>query len=175
VNAPNSLSILRMLLALPVAWALVSGRSALATALLGAALATDFLDGWLARRWSASTELGRVLDPLADKVLAGSVLVTLACLGRVPAELAVVVVARDITHLAVGWVRVRAGAPIPGADLPGKVAFAVLGIFLAWHVAGREWPAWVPGLVGALYVAAGLRYAARIPGLFPRRALRGER
>jgi phosphatidylglycerophosphate synthase len=164
-----------MLLALPVAWALASGRSGIATGLLGTALATDFLDGWLARRRRASTVLGRVLDPVADKVLAGSVLVTLACLGRVPAELAVVVVARDLTHLAVGWIRFRAGAPVPGADLPGKVAFAVLGIFLAWHVAGREWPAWMPGLVGALYVAAGLRYAARIPGLDPGRALRGER
>jgi CDP-diacylglycerol--glycerol-3-phosphate 3-phosphatidyltransferase len=175
VNAPNLLSLARIALTVPLVWALAAGRHGPATAFLGVALATDFFDGWLARRYSASTHLGRVLDPLADKVLVGAVLISLVVVGRVPAELAIVVVARDFALLAFGWIRVRAGAPVPSADLPGKVAFTVLGIFLAWHVAGREWPAWTPGLVGTVYVAAGLHYAVRIPGLFPWRALRGER
>lgn len=175
MNAPNVLSLARIALTAPLVWALAAGHHALATAVFGVALATDFLDGWLARRWSGSTQLGRVLDPVADKVLVGGVLITLALLGHVPAELAIVVIARDVVLLAIGWIGVRAGATVPSADLPGKVAFTVLGIFLAWHVAGRDWPAWTPGLVGAVYVAAGLHYAIRIPGLLPGRALRGER
>jgi len=175
MNAPNTLSLARIALAVPLAGALATGRHGAALVVLTAALATDFLDGWLARRLSAATRLGRVLDPLADKVLVAAALVTLAAVGRVPAELAVVVVARDVAHLAFGWIRLRAGAPVPRADLPGKVAFAVLGIFLAGHAAGRDWPSWVAGFVGAVYVAAGLWYAVRIPGLVPGRALREER
>ena len=175
MNAPNVLSASRILLTLPVVWAVATGRHAMATTFLGVALATDFFDGWLARRCAASTELGRVLDPLADKILVGAVLVTLVLIGRAPAELVFVVVARDAVHLAFGWLRLRAGAPVPSADLPGKVAFVALGIFITWLVAGREWPAWTAGVVGALYVAAAVHYAVKIPGLFLSRALRGER
>ena len=80
MNAPNVLSLARIALTAPLVWALAVGQHALATAVLGVALATDFLDGWLARRGSGSTELGRVLDPVADKVLVGGVLITLALL-----------------------------------------------------------------------------------------------
>ncbi len=175
MNAPNVLSASRIVLTLPIVWSLATGRHGLATTFLGVALATDFLDGWLARRHAASTELGRVLDPLADKILVGAVLVTLVLIGRVPAELAFVVVARDVVLLAFGWLRFRAGAPVPRADVPGKVAFVALGIFIAWQVAGREWPAWTAGFIGALYVATGVHYAVKIPGLFLSRVLRGER
>jgi cardiolipin synthase len=175
VNGPNLLSLARILLTIPAVWAIVHARHGLATVVLAAALATDFLDGWLARRHGGSTELGKILDPAADKVLAAGVLAALVHAGRVPLELAGVVILRDVFVLAFAWLRLRAGAGVPSAGLLGKVAFAALGVFLAGEVAGPGWPSWAPGAVGALYVVAGLTYTKRIPGVPLGRILKGER
>src|SRR5690606_29413356 len=58
---------------------------------------TDGLDGFLAKRFKWTSELGKILDPLADKLLLVSVFVTLAALGLVPLWLAVAAVLRDLT------------------------------------------------------------------------------
>jgi len=56
---------------------------------------TDFLDGYLARKYGLGSKLGKLLDPLADKLLINSVLIWLVALGRVPAWLAVVLIGRE--------------------------------------------------------------------------------
>ena len=60
------------------------------------AAATDGLDGFLAKRFGWTSELGKILDPLADKILLVGVFITLAALGFVPLWLAVTAVARDV-------------------------------------------------------------------------------
>ncbi len=86
MNLPNTLTILRIL-AVPaiVALLIVGGDTARWTALILFALAafTDYLDGYLARAMSAQTGLGRLLDPIADKVLVGAVLLMLAGTGAI--------------------------------------------------------------------------------------------
>ncbi len=57
---------------------------------------TDLLDGYLARRWEVSTSTGAWLDPLADKLLVGVPIVTLAALGRFPLWAAVVILLREV-------------------------------------------------------------------------------
>jgi CDP-diacylglycerol--glycerol-3-phosphate 3-phosphatidyltransferase len=175
VNAPNALSCFRILLTLPAVAAILRGSWGAASAVLAVALLTDFLDGQLARRLGQSTELGKILDPVADKLLAAGVLLALVGVGRVPGELAWVVLVRDAVLLGFGWLRVRGGGPVPSAEIPGKVAFAVLGCFLGWEVAGTGWPSWVPGFVGAVYLLGGLSYARRMPSLPLGRILKGER
>jgi CDP-diacylglycerol--glycerol-3-phosphate 3-phosphatidyltransferase len=176
VTVPNLLSGLRILLTPFVVLGIVREDPVLAGGCLGAALATDFLDGWLARRQEAFSPLGRILDPVADKILAAGVLVALVATGRVPRELAIVVVLRDVVLLAFGWIRLRMGEPAPPAGPLGKVAFAVLGAYLAGEVIGIAWPVWAPAAVGALYVGAGVAYAGRVPGFFaPGRVVRGDR
>jgi cardiolipin synthase len=174
LNAPNALSLARIVLAAPTVWAIVSGRSAVAFALLLAALATDFLDGALARRGRGSA-LGRVLDPLADKVFAAAVLGALVWTGRVPVGLAVVLVARDLMLLALGWLRMRAGDRVPGAEPAGKVAFGTLGVYLAGEVLGIDWPAWAPAFIGATYVIGALPYVRRVPRIAVGGVAKGER
>lgn len=93
---PNALCILRMLLAPLVAWLLFKGEFRLTLAVFFFAAVTDALDGFLAKRFSWTSELGKVLDPLADKVLLVTVFITLAVLERVPVWLAGVVVLRDV-------------------------------------------------------------------------------
>ena len=84
----------------------------------------------IARRLGQTTDLGRILDPLADQVLVGGALFVLAMTGRVSMELAVVVILRDVALLGTAWVRMRAGAPVPSATPAGKVAFAALGFVM---------------------------------------------
>jgi cardiolipin synthase (CMP-forming) len=94
---PNALCILRMLLVVPVAWLLVRGEFWSTLWVFAFAAATDGLDGFLAKRFGWTSELGKILDPLADKILLVGVFVTLAALGLVPWWLAATAVARDVT------------------------------------------------------------------------------
>lgn len=95
-HIPNALCILRMLLVIPVAWMLLRGDFRTTMALFAIAAMTDGLDGFLAKRCGWTSELGKILDPLADKILLVSVFVILAAIGSVPVWLAVAAVARDL-------------------------------------------------------------------------------
>ena len=165
MNAPNLLSCVRIGLTAPAVWAIIEGESGWATTVLVAALLTDFFDGWLARRQGVTSELGKILDPVADKIFVAGALIALVQIGKVPLELALVVVLRDVALLSFAWIRIRGGSPVPSARITGKVAFAVLGTYLAWEVAGTGWPAWVPAVVGSVYLLGSLVYVARIPGI----------
>jgi cardiolipin synthase len=87
---------MRMLLVLPVAWLLVRGQFEVTLCVFALAAASDGLDGFLAKRCGWTSELGKILDPLADKILLVGVFITLAALGLVPAWLAATAVARDL-------------------------------------------------------------------------------
>jgi cardiolipin synthase len=95
-HIPNALCFLRMLLVVPVAWLLVTDNYRITLAMFAFAAATDGLDGFLAKRFGWTSELGKILDPLADKILLVGVFVTLAALGVVPVWLAVIAVGRDV-------------------------------------------------------------------------------
>lgn len=93
---PNALCILRMLLVVPVTWLLLRADSRTTLWLFAFAAATDGLDGFLAKRCGWTSELGKILDPLADKILLVGTYVTLAVIGLVPLWLTAVVVGRDV-------------------------------------------------------------------------------
>jgi cardiolipin synthase len=93
---PNLLCVMRMLLAIPVVWALVNGNYGWTLGLFVIAAVSDGLDGFLAKHYGWTSELGKLLDPVADKLLLVSVIITLTLVGMVPLWLAIVVVARDL-------------------------------------------------------------------------------
>lgn len=97
---PNGLCVLRMLLALPVAWLLLRGEFWLTFGVFFVAAVTDGLDGFIAKRCNWTSELGKILDPLADKLLLVTVFVALALIERVPVWLAALVVLRDVVITA---------------------------------------------------------------------------
>lgn len=99
-HIPNALCVLRMLLVVPVAWLLVHGDFGATLWVFGFAAITDGLDGFLAKRCGWTSELGKILDPLADKILLVSVFLMLAYLGLVPVWLAAAAVARDVVITA---------------------------------------------------------------------------
>lgn len=101
-HLPNALCVLRIILIGPIAALLLQGRLPLALLVFAFAALTDVLDGYLAKRFSWQTELGKRLDPLADKLLLVTVFVVVALLGKAPVWLAATVVARDLIITAGG-------------------------------------------------------------------------
>lgn len=96
MSLPNFISLGR-LLAVPVAvWLILSGKFGIAFWVFIAAGISDAVDGFLAKRMNAQTELGKVLDPLADKALLVAVYVTLGQAGHLPVWLVILVVFRDL-------------------------------------------------------------------------------
>lgn len=97
---PNLICIGRIVLVVPVALALVRGQYVLTLLLFAAAAFSDALDGWLAKTFAWTSELGKILDPVADKLLLVTVFVTLAALGLAPWWLAAAAVLRDVVIFA---------------------------------------------------------------------------
>lgn len=92
---PNLLCILRILLVYPVAHWILQGHYPQVLALFAFAAFTDALDGYLAKRFGWTSELGKVLDPLADKLLLVTVFVSLSLVDLVPLWLVGLVLYRD--------------------------------------------------------------------------------
>ena len=136
MNIPNSISLGR-LLAVPVTiWLIIAGQIQGAFWVFVAAGVSDAVDGFVAKRFGRRTELGRYLDPLADKTLLVSIYITLGMQGHLPAWLVLLVVTRDL--LIVGGALLSAllsqplslqPAPISKANTAAQIALAafVLG------------------------------------------------
>lgn len=111
MNLPNSLTIFRIFLVPLLVVVLLTGsfpaREVWALAVFLAAAMTDYLDGYLARRRSQVTTLGKLLDPIADKLLISAALVSLVELGIAPAWMVVIVIGREF---AVSGLRTIASA-----------------------------------------------------------------
>ncbi len=101
-DLPNLISILRIILVLPVVWALLTGQFSIALILFAVAGFSDALDGFLAKHYHWESRLGSILDPLADKLLLVASFATLTWLSLIPAWLFWLVIARDILIVAGG-------------------------------------------------------------------------
>ncbi|MDH3236739.1 MAG: CDP-alcohol phosphatidyltransferase family protein, partial [Alphaproteobacteria bacterium] len=100
MNIPNLISLGR-LAAVPVAvWLILNGRYDWAFWLFVAAGVSDAIDGLIAKQFNAETEVGKFLDPLADKALLVSVYISLGHTGWLPMWLVILVVSRDVMILA---------------------------------------------------------------------------
>jgi len=151
-NIPNLLSALRIL-AIPLLVVLLTSpgplASFLAALLFVIASLTDLLDGYLARQQKAETAVGKLLDPMADKLLILAGMIMLIPLGRIPAWMVVVIIGREV---AITGLRGIASAEI-GSSRMGKakmlfqsfalgglmlhyeylgINFHILGVFLLW-------------------------------------------
>src|SRR5438876_8101425 len=130
MNLPNLLTLLRIFFVpLLVAALLADGSSAtwqnlfpvsreiFALAVFLIAAATDILDGYLARRWQQVTTVGTLLDPIADKMLVSSALISLVQVGVVPAWMVVLVVGREFAISGLRSIAAAEGYTIRASDL----------------------------------------------------------
>lgn len=100
---------------------------------------TDFLDGYLARKYQAVTPLGKLLDPIADKMLVAATLVLLAAVGTVPAFLAGLMICRDIGVSGLRLVALQEHLHIEVSDY-GKWKTATQGVAILCLLLGRPIP-----------------------------------
>lgn len=96
LSIPNLITLGRILLVPLVVWAISSGTMWIAFVLFVVAGVSDAVDGFLAKRYNMTTDLGRYLDPLADKALIVSIYLALGINGTIPRWLVILVVSRDI-------------------------------------------------------------------------------
>ena len=103
-NIPTALTWLRIVLIpvfvavyyLPDAWLGPAAKNWTAMTIFAVAALTDWLDGWLARRWGETSAFGAFLDPVADKLMVAAALILLVQLGRAEAWLAIIIIGREI-------------------------------------------------------------------------------
>ena len=120
LNLPNLLTLGRIA-AIPVLLVLLlfDGREAgfWAAVVFGLAAVTDWLDGWLARKWEVVTVLGKFLDPLADKLIVMAALIMLIPLGRVPAWAVFLILAREMLVTGLRSIASSEGIVIAASEL----------------------------------------------------------
>lgn len=126
VNPSNGLSLARIALLPFVLWALWEEWDLACLLLMLAAAATDWLDGHVARRLGQVSDLGKVLDPLADKVCIGAMCVALSLWRGFPWWATAIILGRDLLILAGGLILMRKVSAVPVSNQPGKWAAAVL-------------------------------------------------
>jgi cardiolipin synthase len=98
-HIPNVITVVRVLLIIPTAWCLWNTFYVEALVLMAVAGASDAVDGALARRFDWSSRFGAFVDPLADKLLVGTLIVVLTLQGHMPWWLTAIVLGRDLVIL----------------------------------------------------------------------------
>ncbi len=151
MNWPNAITVTRVLL-VPVFVVLAYSESNAAVIVFGVASLSDFVDGYLARRWNITSRFGEWADPLADKLLIGAALVVLVDLRAFPLWVALVIAVREVV---VQWVRaviVRRGGALPASPAAKLKTVLQIGM-VAWWLApwGTNTMDWV--WIGAVLVA----------------------
>ena len=181
-NLPNTLTVIRIL-AVPVMVALLWDEptpvgNLVACVIFVAAMITDIVDGYLARKWDLVSPAGAYLDPLADKLMVITVLIMLIPLARVPAWLVALLLCRELSITGLRSIASTLGIALP-ADTLGKLKTSYqstsLGMLLfhnefygiSVHSAGLVllWVATFFSVISAAqYMARFFRGAADAPG-----------
>ena len=170
-NVPNLITVVRILLAPVFIWMLLADNGAhdtlrwAAAVLFIIAIATDGIDGMIARRHNLVTDLGKILDPIADKILTGGALVCLSILGELPWWVTIVILVREIGITVFRFVMLR-DRVIP-ASRGGKLKTIAQSVSISlallpfWLVFG-EWVHWLNtatmSIALVLTVVSGLDY-----------------
>jgi cardiolipin synthase len=113
VSIPNIITLIRILLVPVIVWAIASGQMKIAFGIFVIAGVSDAVDGFLAKRFNMASELGALLDPLADKALLVSIYVALGIWGAFPRWIVILVVSRDIMIVGAVIISWLFGKPMP--------------------------------------------------------------
>lgn len=168
---PNAITIVRILCAPVFLWLLLADGGSdgalrwWAAALFIVAIATDGIDGYLARKHDIVTDLGKLLDPIADKVLTGLAFVGLSILGELPWWITIIVLVREvgitIYRFAVVSDHVLAAAWMGKLKTVAQAVALSLALLPLWTLVG-DWIFWVNGVTMAiaviLTIASGIDY-----------------
>ena len=166
VTVPNVISLVRLACAPVFVWLLAEDELIAAAALLAVLGASDWVDGWIARRFDQGSDLGKVLDPVADRILLLVAAVALLVQGSVPLVVGILVLARELLVSVAVLALAAAGARRIDVQWVGKAGTLALmfafPLFLwadAIHGDARDvvlaaaWFMAISGLVFSYYAA----------------------
>lgn len=179
-HIPNILSGFRIVLIPFIIWQFIVGNTMIAGIILLVSALTDFIDGKLARHFGWVTDLGKILDPIADKLTQATLSVTLALHLKRYWYFFAIIIFKDIVMLVIGGSLVRKGVRLEGAKWFGKVSTFVYYLVMLliiliptlphWSVVAILTTASVCALIAALlYIPEYKKYKA----LFKNQAMEG--
>ena len=168
INIPNFITLGRIISVPVIFWLLLSGENKIAFVVFVCAGISDAVDGYLAKRFDWSTELGSYLDPLADKLLIVSIFIALGVRHELPLWLVIAVVSRDILIVAAVLLAWLLDLPVRIKPLAVSKANTVAQIVLAATVLADQAFAlglgtarlalvWITGALTLISLAAYLR------------------
>ena len=118
------------------------GSHLLAAIIFAVASITDYLDGYLARKWNVVSNFGKFADPMADKLLVMSAFIMLIELGMAPAWVVAIIICRELAVTGLRLLLVETGGTVLAAAMPGKIKtfsqmFAIIFLLLHWNLIGQ--------------------------------------
>ena len=157
LTVPNVLSAIRLATVPIFLYLFISGREEAAVIVYGAGAWTDFFDGYIARRLGQESELGRLLDPLADRIFIVALALALVAVGALPWWLTAAIVVRDVVLLSLWPLFERRGVGRIQVNFTGKTATASLLFGLTWLALSETDFVWASfsAVVGTVFVAVG--------------------
>ena len=145
MNLPNKLTFIRLVLAVPFIYFLQESNAEgfvyrmIAFALFVVASLTDFFDGYLARKYNLVTDFGKLMDPLADKILVISALVLFVELRYIPAWMSIIVIAREFLISGIRMLAAAKGEVIPAGKLGKYKTTSQMIVILIMIIVGNQW------------------------------------
>lgn len=170
-NIPNMLTMLRCVLVPVFLWLLLrkGGQDDFsrfwAAVVFAVASVTDWLDGWLARKWDIVTTFGKVADPIADKALTGIALIGLSYLGEIPWWATIIILVREIGITLMRFWVIRIGVIPAGRGGKLKTVFQMAAILMCLLPLGPDWDMLknvVLYIAVALTVITGIDYLVQV-------------
>lgn len=137
LNIPNILSTLRISAIPAIVWLIIHTTPRNFPLLILVSffsMLLDFFDGYLARKLSQETELGRILDPVADKLMVSCIVVALILKTDFPLWLGIIIIGRDLLIVTAAVLIFKGKQVISTSILIGKVTFALLGALLMIYI-----------------------------------------
>ena len=159
-NVPNLLTGLRLVLVPVFAWVLLAYPQDetmrwVATAIFLFAIATDALDGKIARKYNLVTTFGKLWDPIADKALTGMAFVGLSILNELPWWITIIILVREWGITVLRWGILKYG--VMAANSGGKLKTVTQSVALVMFLPGLQFlPTWWDWIAWAFMIAAFL-------------------
>ncbi|HAS80183.1 MAG TPA: CDP-diacylglycerol--glycerol-3-phosphate 3-phosphatidyltransferase [Fusobacteriaceae bacterium] len=174
MNVPNKLTMGRIILAIPFIYFLGMSNGSngftyrmIALVLFALASITDFLDGYIARKNNMITDFGKLMDPLADKILVISALVVFVEIDFLPSWISIVVLAREFLISGIRSLAAANGEVIAAGNLGKyKTTAQMIGIIIIMLIGGTPYNTWImlPSVI--LTVWSGWDYSVKAKHYF---------